>query len=46
MIRAVWRFLTSLTTCAWVGLSFCAAEAAGPVVANGFLLVTGRGGDA
>ena len=32
MIRALWRFLTSLKTCAWVGLSFCAAGAAGSVV--------------
>ena len=32
MIRATWRFFTSLKTCAWVGLSFCAAGAAGSVV--------------
>ena len=32
MIRAAWRFLTSLTTCAWVGLAFCLAGAAGSVV--------------
>ena len=32
MIRAVWRFLTSLTTCAWVGLAFCLAGAAGSLV--------------
>jgi hypothetical protein len=31
MIGAVWRFLTSLTTFAWVGLFFCAAGAAGSV---------------
>jgi len=29
VIRAAWRFLTSLTTCAWVGLAFCLAGAAG-----------------
>lgn len=29
MIGATWRFLTSLTTCAWVSLAFCAAGAAG-----------------
>ena len=32
MIGAVWRFLTSLTTFAWVGLFFCVAGAAGSVV--------------
>jgi len=32
MIRAAWRFLTSVTTCAWAGLAFCLAGAAGSVV--------------
>ncbi len=31
-MRAVWRFLTSLKTCAWAGLAFCAAGAVGSVV--------------
>lgn len=31
-MKALWRFLTSLTTCAWAGLAFCAAGAAGSVV--------------
>lgn len=31
-MRAVWRFLISLKTCAWAGLAFCAAGAAGSVV--------------
>ncbi|HEU5361007.1 MAG TPA: cytochrome c biogenesis protein ResB [Candidatus Deferrimicrobiaceae bacterium] len=29
MTRAVWRFLTSHTTCVWVGVAFCLAGAAG-----------------
>ena len=29
---ALWRFLTSLKTCAWLGLLFCVAGAAGSVV--------------
>jgi len=32
MIGAAWRFLTSLTTCAWVSLAFCVAGAAGSVL--------------
>lgn len=32
MIGAVWRFLTSLTTLAWVGLFLCVAGAAGSMV--------------
>lgn len=32
MMKAVWRFLTSLTTYAWVGLAFCVAGAVGSVV--------------
>ncbi|MDA8122546.1 MAG: cytochrome c biogenesis protein ResB [Deltaproteobacteria bacterium] len=31
-MRALWRFLTSLKTCAWAGLAFCAAGAVGSVV--------------
>lgn len=30
-MNALWRFLTSLKTCAWAGLAFCAAGAAGSV---------------
>ncbi|HSQ14694.1 MAG TPA: hypothetical protein VLQ94_00110 [Candidatus Binatia bacterium] len=29
---ALWRFLTSLKTCAWAGLAFCVAGAVGSVV--------------
>jgi hypothetical protein len=29
---AIWRFLTSFKTCAWLGLAFCIAGAAGSVV--------------
>jgi len=32
MIRAVWRFLTSLTTCIWASLAFSLAGAIGSVV--------------
>lgn len=32
MIRAAWRFLTSLTTCAWVSLAFCLSGAAGSLL--------------
>lgn len=32
MIRGVWRFLTSHTTCVWTGVAFCLAGAAGSVV--------------
>jgi len=31
-MKALWRFLTSLKTCAWAGLAFCVAGAAGSVV--------------
>jgi hypothetical protein len=31
MMRSVWRFLTSVTTYAWVGLAFCLAGAVGSV---------------
>lgn len=31
-MKAIWRVLTSLKTCAWAGLAFCAAGAAGSVV--------------
>lgn len=31
-MKALWRFLTSLKTCAWTGLAFCLAGAAGSVV--------------
>lgn len=31
-MKAIWRVLTSLKTCAWAGLVFCAAGAAGSVV--------------
>jgi hypothetical protein len=31
-MTSVWRFLTSLKTCAWAGLAFCAAGAVGSVV--------------
>jgi hypothetical protein len=30
-MKTLWRFLTSLKTCAWTGLAFCAAGAAGSV---------------
>ena len=32
MVRSVWRFLTSLKTCAWVSLAFCIAGAAGSLL--------------
>lgn len=32
MMTAIWRFLTSLRTCAWAGLIFCLAGAAGSIV--------------
>lgn len=32
MIRAAWRFLTSLTTCVWVSLAFCLSGAAGSLL--------------
>jgi hypothetical protein len=32
MMRAAWRFLTSITVCAWAGLAFCVAGAVGSVV--------------
>lgn len=32
MIRAVWRVLTSLSTCVWAGLAFVVAGAAGSVI--------------
>lgn len=31
-MRTLWRFLTSLKTCAWLGLAFCVAGAVGSVV--------------
>ncbi len=31
-MKTLWRFLTSIKTCAWAGLAFCAAGAAGSVV--------------
>ncbi len=32
MVRSVWRFLTSLKTCVWASVAFCAAGAAGSLL--------------